>query len=456
MENPRPRRERRRRGRRRLRQAAASSVPESRQRPAPPPAAAEARSPADEPGADVAQGAVAGFLVNGSVNNGAASPFAQLAAFGNNRRGVRSLYNFGVGDDPGQFGVGFAAVLVLRPAHGETRLQRRADRGHIRRTAEDSPDPSERSECHRQLPADLGPHGQHRAGADADRPRTRRRFLADARRIRAAGPDRRSVDRHAVRRQRHSRRSHQSAGRGASPLLPTPESRRRRRLQLSDAARHRRQAGQHPAADDAARLRPQPVVRHVRLSANDDRHHQRVRVRRLDRRRQASTPAINCSRRFSQFVSLRLRYQFTRLATETTPYFANRTNVSGDAGIAGNNQDPANWGPPTLSFSSGVQALTDGQYASNRNLTNAFNAEIFWSRGRHAITFGGDIPPAAVQRAVAAGRARRVHVHRQRHRLRSRGLPARQSAGQRRSRSATPTSTCARRPPMPTSTTTGD
>src|SRR5258706_1418157 len=38
-----------------------------------------------------------GFLINGSVNNGAASPFAQLAAFGNNRRGARSLYNGGVG-----------------------------------------------------------------------------------------------------------------------------------------------------------------------------------------------------------------------------------------------------------------------------------------------------------------------------------------------------------------------
>ena len=38
-----------------------------------------------------------GLLVNGSVNNGAASPFAQLAAFGNNRRGARSLYNWGFG-----------------------------------------------------------------------------------------------------------------------------------------------------------------------------------------------------------------------------------------------------------------------------------------------------------------------------------------------------------------------
>src|SRR4029079_8185477 len=38
-----------------------------------------------------------GYLVNGSVNNGAASPFAQLAAFGNNRRGARSLYNVDFG-----------------------------------------------------------------------------------------------------------------------------------------------------------------------------------------------------------------------------------------------------------------------------------------------------------------------------------------------------------------------
>src|SRR5262245_17207187 len=37
------------------------------------------------------------YLANGSVNNGAASPFAQMAAFGNNRRGQRSLYNGGVG-----------------------------------------------------------------------------------------------------------------------------------------------------------------------------------------------------------------------------------------------------------------------------------------------------------------------------------------------------------------------
>ena len=41
--------------------------------------------------------AAEGFLVNGSVNNAAASPFAQSRAFGNNRPGQRSLYNGGFG-----------------------------------------------------------------------------------------------------------------------------------------------------------------------------------------------------------------------------------------------------------------------------------------------------------------------------------------------------------------------
>ena len=50
----------------------------------------------EEPAADP-NGAADGFLINGSVNNGAASPFAQPAAFGNNRRRGPSLYNFAVG-----------------------------------------------------------------------------------------------------------------------------------------------------------------------------------------------------------------------------------------------------------------------------------------------------------------------------------------------------------------------
>jgi hypothetical protein len=100
--------------------------------------------------------------------------------------------------------------------------------------------------------------------------------------------------------------------------------------------------------------------------------------------------AINWSHRYSQSFSLRGRYQFTRLTTQATPYFANRTNVSGDAGIAGNAQDPVNWGPPSLIFTS-VEGLADGKYTFNRNLSHAGNVESLLSRGRHSLTLGGDV-----------------------------------------------------------------
>ena len=286
-----------------------------------PPAANEARPPAEEPGADVAQGAAEGFLVNGSVNNGAASPFAQLAAFGNNRRGVRSLYNFGVGHDPGQLRVGFAAVLVLQPAHGEARLQRRSDRGHIRRPAENSENPSERSESHRQLPADLGPHGQHRAGADADGARTRRRFLADARRVRASGPTGRPVNRH---------------GRSpATSFRAIASARRPRRCFATTRSRTSTAAGgynfQTPIVtavrQDSIQTRiTQPGFGRNNLSGTFG--YQRTTTDTTSVFAFADSTAtegldasVNFSRRFSQFVSLRLRYQFTRLATRGDALF---------------------------------------------------------------------------------------------------------------------------------------
>jgi hypothetical protein len=101
--------------------------------------------------------------------------------------------------------------------------------------------------------------------------------------------------------------------------------------------------------------------------------------------------AVNWSRRFSQFVTFRLRYQFNRLTSEVTPHFANRTNVSGDAQIGGNNQEPVNWGPPRVTFSSGVESLVDAQYAFTRSQTHAANAETLWGHGRHNTVFGGDV-----------------------------------------------------------------
>src|SRR2546422_1059754 len=47
--------------------------------------------------ADLNQRAADGFLINGTANNGAASPFSQSAAFGNNRSGGRPLYTANLG-----------------------------------------------------------------------------------------------------------------------------------------------------------------------------------------------------------------------------------------------------------------------------------------------------------------------------------------------------------------------
>ena len=125
----------RRLGRRRRRLPATDfSAPRSM-----PPAAAAAPGGSDatvvgaDAAADRSADAADGLLINGSVNNGAASPFAQLPAFGNNRRGPRSLYSGGMSVPRRQLGMGRASVFVHRPASAAARLRRR------RRSAARSP-----------------------------------------------------------------------------------------------------------------------------------------------------------------------------------------------------------------------------------------------------------------------------------------------------------------------------
>lgn len=67
---------------------AESEQPKTRNTPAP------ALEPSDE---DLNQRAADGFLINGSTNNGASSPFSLAPAFGNRRYGGRQLYNGSIG-----------------------------------------------------------------------------------------------------------------------------------------------------------------------------------------------------------------------------------------------------------------------------------------------------------------------------------------------------------------------
>ena len=99
---------------------------------------------------------------------------------------------------------------------------------------------------------------------------------------------------------------------------------------------------------------------------------------------------VNWQHRYLHQVFVLTTYHFTRLRTEVRPQFENRSNISGQAGILGNDQDAADWGPPSLTFSSGIAALSDGQSAFNRNRTDAGALRATTTRGRHTIILGGD------------------------------------------------------------------
>ena len=103
------------------------------------------------------------------------------------------------------------------------------------------------------------------------------------------------------------------------------------------------------------------------------------------------TTNINWSHRFNQHLFLYSGYRFSRQRTHVTPYFQDRRNVSGDAGISGNNQEPTYWGPPGLNFSSGITTLEDAQSSFNRSRSDAFSGSIAVYRGHHNNTIGGDL-----------------------------------------------------------------
>lgn len=99
---------------------------------------------------------------------------------------------------------------------------------------------------------------------------------------------------------------------------------------------------------------------------------------------------VNWSHQYSHNIFAVLGYHFTRERTLLRPEFENRENISGNAGITGNDQDPQNWGPPYLMFSSGIAALDDANSEFNRNRTDAFSLKLETTQRRHTISFGGD------------------------------------------------------------------
>jgi len=101
---------------------------------------------------------------------------------------------------------------------------------------------------------------------------------------------------------------------------------------------------------------------------------------------------IQWAHRLRPRIFVYTNYAFSRLRSEVTPNFANRVNgnISGAAGIAGNDQDAVNWGPPALSFSDGTYGLSDANSSFNRNRTDDVSVSTLIYRSKHNITAGGE------------------------------------------------------------------
>jgi hypothetical protein len=344
---------------------------------------------ADEPSAEAAPGAADGFLINGSVNNGAASPFAQAAAFGNNRRRPGSLFNGGLAIVAGNSAFDsrpfdFAGRPTSKPDYndlhvigtfgGPLRFSKVLRNGPTLFVAFQHADDHNATTQPGVMPTALERSGDFSQSYDAFGrslqvvdPTTGRLFPG------GVIPGNR-ISPQAAALLGYYPQPNVSAGSGYNFQTPLINATRQDLLstRVTQAINNRNQligtfAYQRNATDQNT------LFGFADASA----------VSGVD-------TSLAWTHRFNQTFSARLRYQYTELTTSATPYFANRTNVSGDAGINGNNQDPANWGPPSLVFSS-ITGLTDALPAYTRTQTSGGGAEGYWSHGRHNVTLGGDL-----------------------------------------------------------------
>jgi len=82
-----------------------------------------------------------------------------------------------------------------------------------------------------------------------------------------------------------------------------------------------------------------------------------------------------------------VRYSFSRNRSTTLPFFAYGPNVASQLGITGTSADPANYGPPNMSFTN-FGGLTDGSSALNRSQSSGVNGGLTWVRGKHTLMTG--------------------------------------------------------------------
>jgi trimeric autotransporter adhesin len=364
----------------------------------PTPQARGNRPPVDDsaPAADAPsqQQAADGFLINGSVNNGAASPFAQAAAFGNNRRGRGSLYNYQFALVEGNSALDarpftFSGQPTVKSNYndlhvggtfgGPLRFQKFWRNGPNVFLGFQHADDTNATTQPGVMPTTLERMGDFSQSRDAF-----------GRSIQIVDPTTgRPFDGGIIPSTRISPQAAALLG-----LYPQPN--------LAGT-------GYNFQAPLTAFTRQDQFTSRVVQSINN--RNQLIGLFAYQRSRTEQTTifgfedtstvsgvdtSLTWTHRVNQFFTMRPRGQYTELTMATTPYFANLTNISGLAGITGNNQDPANWGPPSLTFSSTMTPLADGLPNFNRSRTYGGGIEAYWSHGRHNFTFGGDVRRVAV------------------------------------------------------------
>jgi hypothetical protein len=312
------------------------------------------------------QSAADGFLINGSQNNGASSPFAQAAAFGNNRRGPGGLYNGGFGF------LLDSSVLDARP---------------FSITGQDTP---------------KSPYDRFTGVATLGGP------------IRI--PRLRNSPNFFIGYQWTRNRTDTTT----PALVPTLDQREGILSNetilpgaISPQARALLNFYPLPNFSGSSQFNYQvPLVSTAHQDSMQSRLNQFINGKNqvygafAFQSTRSGTPDLfgfldttdtlginataNWRHTFGTRIFANFGVQYSRFATHTIPYFENRENVSGDAGITGNDPSPVYWGPPQLNFSSGIAQLTDALPAHNRNQTTGTSASALWARSRHNLQFGSD------------------------------------------------------------------
>src|SRR3984885_196410 len=343
--------------------------------PPPPPGAAggpkkpDAKPSEAEPARDeMAQRAEDSLLINGSVNNGASSPFALFPAFGNNRNGSRSLYNGGLG-------------LFVDNSIWDAR--------QFSITGQDTPKPGYNHFT-----------GTAYFGGPLKIPHLLKNgpnFFVGYQWIR----NRNDTIGTALMPTAAQREGDVAPGILIPKSLISPQAQSLLNLYpLPNFATNGGYNYQVPlvGANHQDSLQS-------RLNKNIDRKNSVFGNFAFQDTRQDTpnvfgfldttdsfglTTSATWFHRFAQGFFGTFQYQFSRWSMRVIPYFENRENVSGAAGIAGNDQNPLDWGPPSLIFSSGLAGLSDSLQSIAHNETNAVSASFFFNHARHNFQFGGD------------------------------------------------------------------